>query len=85
LSSRRCGWRSTAHDPETEFAAYLDRLDELIHAGCRIREVQLYTVARRPAEPDVHAVDAGELEALAERLRGRLPGVECHAYPATTT
>jgi len=72
------------HDPAAEFESYLDRLSELVDAGCRIREVQLYTVARRPAEPDVRAVEPTQLEALADRVRQRLPGVECRAYPAAT-
>ncbi len=70
------------HDTDAEFDAYLDRLDELIASGCRIAEVQLYTVARRPAEDNVRPVDAAELERLVNRLHQRLPGIDCHAFAA---
>ncbi len=65
-----------------EFEAYLERLDALVAGGCRIRQVQLYTVARAPAEAAVRAVSAEELQELGARLRRRLPGVDCQTYPA---
>ena len=63
-----------------EFDAYLDRLAELINGRCRIQLVQLYTVARQTAENYVGPLTVEELEGLAGRLRGRLPGVGCEVF-----
>lgn len=60
---------------DDEFDAYTDRLSELIGRGCRIKGVQLYTVARAPLEAYVSALGDEALAELAKRLRGRLPGV----------
>lgn len=62
--------------PDSEFNAYLDRLHELLAHGCRIRTVQLYTVARRPLESYVSAVNDHTLERMANQLRQRLPELE---------
>jgi wyosine [tRNA(Phe)-imidazoG37] synthetase (radical SAM superfamily) len=61
--------------PAEEFDAYADRLAELIEAGCQIKLVQLYTVARDPLESYVSALDDTQLPELARRLRCRLGGV----------
>lgn len=66
--------------PDDEFEAYLDRLDELGHAGCRIRLVQLYTVARRTAVSEVGPLTDAHLDRLAARLRARLPKLRCAVY-----
>jgi wyosine [tRNA(Phe)-imidazoG37] synthetase (radical SAM superfamily) len=67
--------------PDTEFAAYSDRLSELRVAGCRIDRVQLYTVARHTAETWATPLDAHDLEARAASLRTALPGVTVEIFP----
>ncbi len=48
----------------TETNAYCARLNALANAGARISEVQLYTVARKPAEVDATALSDEEMDAL---------------------
>jgi wyosine [tRNA(Phe)-imidazoG37] synthetase (radical SAM superfamily) len=52
-----------------EIAAWVERLCELVGAGGRITLVQVYTVARPPADPKVNALGRASLEAIAERAR----------------
>ncbi len=66
--------------PPAEFEAYLDRLHELLAAGCRIKLVQLYTVARQTAEPYVSPLSHAELDGLAARLHQRLPDLKYEVY-----
>ena len=54
-----------------ERQAYCDRLNEITAAGGRIKLVQLYTVARPPAESWVGPLDSDELESIAELVRRR--------------
>jgi wyosine [tRNA(Phe)-imidazoG37] synthetase (radical SAM superfamily) len=54
---------------EAELAAYIQRLRQIIAGGGRIAGVQIYTVARRPAEAWVTALDDAELNAIGARLR----------------
>ena len=61
---------------DVEFDAYLDRLEWLVEGGCRIRAVQLVTVARPPAEVFVDPLSHVQMDALAAWTRTRLPGVE---------
>jgi wyosine [tRNA(Phe)-imidazoG37] synthetase (radical SAM superfamily) len=66
--------------PPAEFEAYLDRLAELLAAGARLKLVQLYTIARGTAESYVAPLQRTELDALAARLRARLPDLPCETY-----
>ncbi len=68
--------------PAAQFEEYLDRLEELIAAGCRIRLVQLYTTARQPAEAFASPLSNAELAHLEARLRERLPQTPCQTYGA---
>lgn len=68
--------------PESEFEEYLARMEQLVGAGCRLRGVQLYTVARSPAENWVSALPDAELDACAARFRARLPAVPVGVYYA---
>ncbi len=64
--------------PDPEIAAWLGRLRRILSAGGRIRLVQVYTVARPPAEEIAAPLEASELERIAERVRAmRIP---CEAY-----
>lgn len=53
-----------------EQEAFCDRLNEIVAAGGKIKLVQVYTVARRPAESHVTPLADTEIDALAE-LVGR--------------
>ncbi|HEX3655471.1 MAG TPA: radical SAM protein [Pirellulales bacterium] len=54
-----------------EQSAFCDRLNEITAAGGQLSLVQLYTVARKPAESYVQPLAADELHALAELVRSR--------------
>jgi len=54
---------------DEEIAAWAERLREIREAGGRIDLVQIYTVARAPADPRVGSLDHRALEAIAERAR----------------
>jgi wyosine [tRNA(Phe)-imidazoG37] synthetase (radical SAM superfamily) len=53
----------------TELDAYGGRLNEIVAAGGRIKEVHLYTVARPAAESDVAKLSRERLESMAETVR----------------
>lgn len=53
----------------SEEEAFCRRLTEITESGGRIQLVQLYTVARRPAEPSVTPLDDRQLDAMADRVR----------------
>jgi wyosine [tRNA(Phe)-imidazoG37] synthetase (radical SAM superfamily) len=55
--------------PQDEIVAFAERLKTIIEAGGRISLVQLYTVARKPAEPWVSALPDAKLEGIADRVR----------------
>jgi wyosine [tRNA(Phe)-imidazoG37] synthetase (radical SAM superfamily) len=57
--------------PPQELEAFCDRLQEIQQAGGQIKLVQVYTVARRPAESYVAALPDAEVDALAELVRQR--------------
>jgi wyosine [tRNA(Phe)-imidazoG37] synthetase (radical SAM superfamily) len=56
---------------EAEQEAFCDRLNEVVAAGGRIDRVQVYTVARRPAEAFATPLTDAEVDAIAERVRRR--------------
>ncbi len=68
------------HDapPQSEIAAYVGRLRWLLDQGGRLSLVQIYTVARRTAEPYVTALTADELERIASAVRPLGVPVECY-------
>jgi wyosine [tRNA(Phe)-imidazoG37] synthetase (radical SAM superfamily) len=55
--------------PAAEIDAYLGRLRALRDAGARLKLVQVYTVARPPADASVTPLTAGALEEIAARVR----------------
>ena len=63
---------------EEEIDAYVARLCELIEAGGRIDRVQVYTVARPPADPRVGALGDERLEPIAARVRA--VGIPAEVY-----
>jgi wyosine [tRNA(Phe)-imidazoG37] synthetase (radical SAM superfamily) len=54
---------------EREIEAYCDRLRELKLQGGKIKLVQVYTVARTPAQPYVTALSDKEVDAIAAKVR----------------
>ncbi len=66
-----------------EYAAYLDRLRALSSEGRRIALVQIYTIARRPAESYVTPLTDAEVDALVERVR-RETGLAAAPYYGMT-
>ncbi|HXH28482.1 MAG TPA: radical SAM protein, partial [Candidatus Polarisedimenticolia bacterium] len=55
-----------------EIDAYVDRIAEILAAGGRIRLVQVYTVARPPAEACVTPLSDDEVDAIVAAVRRRL-------------
>lgn len=64
---------------QAEQEAFCDRLNEIVTVGGQIQLVQVYTVARRPAEPSVSALSPEEVADLAELVRQRT-GLPAEAY-----
>lgn len=54
-----------------ELSAFCDRLNEITTAGGRLKLVQVYTVARRPAESFVAPLADAEVDAIVELVRTR--------------
>ena len=57
--------------PEPEIEAFCDRLCEITAAGGQLKLVQVYTVARPPAESFVTSLEDRELQEIALRVRSR--------------
>ncbi len=54
---------------DAEIAAWAGRIDDLLAGGGRIRLVQVYSVARRPADPRVTPLPPERLEEIAAAAR----------------
>ncbi|MCH8251530.1 MAG: radical SAM protein [Planctomycetes bacterium] len=54
---------------DAEITAYVDRLRDITRAGGTIDRVQVYTLARAPAEAFVSALAVGEVDRIAARVR----------------
>ena len=57
--------------PAGELDAFCDRLNEIRRAGGRISMVQVYTVARAPAETYVDALGKAEVDAIVDLVKER--------------
>jgi wyosine [tRNA(Phe)-imidazoG37] synthetase (radical SAM superfamily) len=57
--------------PEAELEAFCDRLNEIQAAGGKISLVQVYTVARVPAESYVSPLSQAEVDAIVDRVQRR--------------
>jgi hypothetical protein len=62
-----------------ELSAFCDRLNEITTAGGQIRLVQIYTVARKPAEATVTPLADAEVDAIVELVRSRT-GLTAEAF-----
>ena len=74
-----------AGDPPTaaELEAFCDRLNEITAAGGQIKLVQIYTVARRPAESYVTPLTDAEVDAIVALVNQRT-GLPALAYYGST-
>jgi wyosine [tRNA(Phe)-imidazoG37] synthetase (radical SAM superfamily) len=64
---------------ESELIAYADRLNEIIPRGGRIKYVQVYTIARSPAEDYVTPLTKDELDGITAMVRERT-GLQAIAF-----
>lgn len=72
--------RVSGESPSTaEINAYLDRLNQIRGAGGMLKLVQIYTVARPPAESFVSPLADEEVDALVARVRSET-GIPAEAY-----
>lgn len=62
-----------------ELSAFCDRLNEITAAGGRLSLVQVYTVARRPAEATVTPLSNAEVDAIVDLVRTRT-GLPAQAF-----
>jgi len=67
--------------PSWEIVAYIERLRDLISAGCQIKLVQVYTVARRVAESFVTPLPDAALDQIAQHVRALNLPVETYYGP----
>jgi wyosine [tRNA(Phe)-imidazoG37] synthetase (radical SAM superfamily) len=65
--------------PAAELEAFCDRLNEIRRAGGRIRLVQVYTVARVPAEAYAGPLTDAEVDGIADLVRRRT-GLEAEPF-----
>ena len=74
-------FRSAGQAPSGEkIEAYCRRLEEILGSGGKIKLVQVYTVARNPAERDVSALTAAELDAIAGTIRRTVKDIPVETY-----
>ncbi len=69
---------------DVEIAAFCKRLQEILAAGGRLSLVQIYTIARRPAESYVTPLSDAEVDAIADRVRQHV-GVPTIGYYGRAT
>ena len=69
--------------PAEELAAFCDRLNEITAAGGKLSLVQIYTVARRPAESYVAPLTNEEVDAIV-RLVSERTGLPAAAFYGTS-
>ena len=67
---------------DLEIDEYVKRLTELHAAGCQIKLVQVYTIARGTAESYVTPLEKSHVDAIAEKVRAVGLNVEAYYGPA---
>lgn len=67
-----------------ELDAFCDRLNEITAAGGKLKLVQIYTVARKPAESFVAPLSDAEVDAIVVLVESRT-GLKAHAFYGMTT
>ncbi len=73
-----------AGPPPEEIAAFCDRLNEIRATGGMLDRVQVYTVARRPAEDCVSPLSPDEVDRIAETVRDHVQ-VAVEVYYGSST
>ncbi len=66
-----------------ELNAFCDRLSEITATGGQLKLVQIYTIARKPAESFVQALDDAEVDAIVDLVRERT-GLMAQAFYGTS-
>jgi wyosine [tRNA(Phe)-imidazoG37] synthetase (radical SAM superfamily)/uncharacterized protein YndB with AHSA1/START domain len=66
--------------PAAEVEAYCGRVREILDGGGRVKLIQVYTVARPPAEAYVTPLPDAEVDALAAQVRRRVPEVPVQTF-----
>jgi wyosine [tRNA(Phe)-imidazoG37] synthetase (radical SAM superfamily) len=69
--------------PQAELQAFCDRLNEITSAGGRLKLVQIYTIARRPAESFVEPLSEAEVDAIVALVKART-GLNAIGYYGST-
>lgn len=60
---------------EAEIETYCGRLNEILSSGGKLKRIQLYTIARNPAESAVSPLSHNELDEIAEIVQSRVPAL----------
>ncbi len=66
--------------PDDEILAFCNVLSNVLDEGGQLKNIQVYTVARKPAESYVTALTDAEVDRIAEITRRILPGIPVEAY-----
>ncbi len=67
-------FRNSGATPSTkEIEAYCGRLKDILASGGKLKRIQLYTVARNPAESIVSPLSRHELDLIADTVQARVP------------
>ena len=70
--------------PAEELEAFCDRLNEITAAGGQLKHIQIYTVARRPAEDFVSPLTPAEVDSLVSLVQRRT-GLHASPYYGITS
>ncbi len=74
--------RVAGHGPDdAEMDAYVGRLCDLVRDGCRIKLVQVYTIARPTATTDATPLEDAAVDRIADRVRSAGLNVESYYSP----
>jgi wyosine [tRNA(Phe)-imidazoG37] synthetase (radical SAM superfamily) len=66
-------FRNNGAIPSTEeIETYCRRLNDILSSGGKLKRIQLYTIARNPAEPAVSPLSQNELDKIAEIVRSHV-------------
>ena len=66
--------------PESEILAYCEVLNSVLSAGGTLKLIQIYTVARDPAESYVSSLPNEEVDTIADLARRQLPDIPLEVY-----
>jgi len=57
---------------DLEISAWTDRIADIVNSGGKIKQIQVYSVARKPADSTVMPLGSVRLNAIAEAARAKL-------------